>query len=152
MTAQEGDVLADLTCPKCGHSDIRSEPPTTPTARYVFRATYRGERVRVIQALPAAQWAIEYEGVPVSVSTQSLSDFRSERVAPDPDEPVRVVDEQTRLDDAVRLVEDVIDATSEHADVFRTGRTYIVSARTGSAIVQALIEAGWTPPALSVSA
>lgn len=51
-------------------------------AQYVLRATYAGQRVRVIQALPGAQWAIELEGVPVSVSTQSLSDFRSERAAP----------------------------------------------------------------------
>ena len=48
--------------------------------RYDLRATYRGQRVRVIQALEGAQWAIELDGVPVSVSSQSLSDFRSERV------------------------------------------------------------------------
>ena len=59
--------------------------PDLPAARaaevdtYVFRATYAGRRVRVIEALPAAQWLIWLDGVPVSVSSQSLSDFRSER-------------------------------------------------------------------------
>lgn len=51
------------------------------TAPTILRATYAGRRVRVIQALEGAQWAIELDGVPVSVSTQSLSDFRSERIA-----------------------------------------------------------------------
>lgn len=47
---------------------------------YVFRATYGGRRVNVIEALPAAQWLIWLDGVAVSVSSRSLSDFRSERV------------------------------------------------------------------------
>jgi hypothetical protein len=55
------------------------------TATYTFRATYQGERVEVLQSLPGAQWAIRHHGVPVSVSTQSLSDFRSER-DPEPEQ------------------------------------------------------------------
>lgn len=43
-------------------------------------ATYRGERVRVLRQLAAEQWAIWLGGVPVSVSSHSLSDFRTERV------------------------------------------------------------------------
>jgi hypothetical protein len=45
---------------------------------YEMTATYAGRRVRVIQALEGAQWAIELDGVAVSVSSQSLSDVRSE--------------------------------------------------------------------------
>lgn len=57
-----------------------------PLPRYVLRATYRGERVDVVQALQGANWAILLDGVTVTVSVQSLSDFRSERVEPNQDD------------------------------------------------------------------
>lgn len=46
---------------------------------YDLYATYQGKRVRVLQALEGAQWAIELDGVAVSVPSQSLSGMRSER-------------------------------------------------------------------------
>ena len=44
-------------------------------------------------------------------------------------------------DDAVRLVEDVIAATSD----VHVGACHVPSSRTGAAIVEALREAGWAP-------
>lgn len=46
--------------------------------------------------------------------------------------------------DAVRLVEDAIDATSERAGSWSDG--LVPTARTGLAVVEALVEAGWAPP------
>jgi len=51
-----------------------------PVHGYELMAIYRGQRVPVLQALAGAQWAIVLDGVAVSVSSQSLSGFRSERV------------------------------------------------------------------------
>jgi hypothetical protein len=45
-------------------------------------------------------------------------------------------------DEAVRVVEDAIDASSET----QFGLHYIPTARTGRAIVAAMLEAGWTAP------
>lgn len=44
-------------------------------------------------------------------------------------------------DDAIRLVENVIDATSD----VRVGAFLVPSSRTATAVVEALIEAGWRP-------
>lgn len=53
--------------------------------------------------------------------------------------------------EAVRLVEDAIDATSDGVSVEvcaveRIDRVMVPSARTGLAVVEALVEAGWAPP------
>lgn len=48
------------------------------------------------------------------------------------------------LDDAVRIVEDAIDATSEAMGTY--GDVMAPTARTGQAVVDALLEAGWQPP------
>lgn len=47
--------------------------------------------------------------------------------------------------EAVRLVEDAIDATSADAS-FDGLRVAVPTDRTGLAVVEALVEAGWAPP------
>lgn len=47
---------------------------------------------------------------------------------------------------AVQIVEDAIDATSEHIRDPELFNAFVPSARTGRAVVDALIEAGWSPP------
>lgn len=65
------------------------------------------------------------------------------RPLPTPQPPVK----GDELDDAVRLVEDAIDATSEYvATGNRADRVAIPTARTGRGVVDALLEAGWQPP------
>jgi hypothetical protein len=52
-----------------------------------------------------------------------------------------------QIEDAVRLVEDAIDASSQHAfQVAHTTRWRVPTDRTGQAVVDAMLEAGWTPP------
>lgn len=50
--------------------------------------------------------------------------------------------------EAVRLVEDAIDATSDRVVASGGGRLAVTTVRTGLAVVEALVEAGWTPPDL----
>lgn len=50
---------------------------------------------------------------------------------------------EDRWSEAVRLVWDVIDATSEPAD---SPRAFVPTERTAGAVIAALVEAGWTPP------
>jgi hypothetical protein len=50
------------------------------------------------------------------------------------------------IEDAVQIVEDAIDATSEHIRDPELFNAFVPSARTGQAVVDALLEAGWTPP------
>lgn len=50
------------------------------------------------------------------------------------------------LDDAVRIVEDAIDATSDEWTDEDGRRVSSPSDRTGRAVVDALLEAGWQPP------
>lgn len=53
-----------------------------------------------------------------------------------------------QLADAVRLVEDTIDATCVFvATANRADRVAIPCEHTGRAVVEALVELGWTPPA-----
>lgn len=52
--------------------------------------------------------------------------------------------------DAVRLVEDVIDATSTEGG-FTHADARVPTADTGPAIVRALVEAGWQPPQQSLT-
>lgn len=47
--------------------------------------------------------------------------------------------------EAVRLVEDAIDDSSERVHPGH-GPVLVPSARTGLAVVEALVEAGWLPP------
>lgn len=46
---------------------------------------------------------------------------------------------------AVLIVEDTIDATSQYTH----GQAFVATERTGAAIVNALTEAGWTPPGIA---